>query len=1002
MKKIYKNKYSLTCKCIIRTLVIYIFISCQSFSAAAQCPPNIDFEEGTFNNWECWVGNTYDIGGKNEIRWDVPPVNMPVNPALHPNRFQIMTTRENGILDPFGQFPVRCPNGSGNSIKLGNQSGGHEAEGASYTFTIPAGQNQFNIIFNYAVVFQGPVHAKYEQPRLVIEVMNLTDNLKIDCSSFEFFKDTSSTAFPGFFLSTTNNTGTPVWCKNWSAASIKLDGYAGKTLRIFFKTADCVFQAHFGYAYVDVNTECSSSFVGAVYCRDDTAVNVTAPFGYETYRWWDNADPTQTTIATTQTINFNPPPVPGSIYNVDVTPYAGYGCNDTYSAQMLDTLTIQSQAGPDRLSCQNAPMQLGVNPRPNYVYSWSPGTGLSDSTIANPIATPSVTTEYVVTTSSAGGGCVTTDTVIVSAAVLDTSLQITGPLVGCIQPSQPTILKVNAADSIQWYRNTLPIAGANDTVLNVIQTGTYHATVFSFVGCSLSTADVNITVNPFPTVGFTTNNLNQCFNGNQFIFTDTSSIAFGTLSYNWNLGDATTATTPDVTHSYLLPGTYIVKQLVTSDQGCADSTSYTVNVYDSPVAGFFNESAAQQCFKNHQFVFKNTSTLAAGTMQYTWDFGDTNTDTSRNVTHTYALAGTYTVRLTVTSDKGCPDDSTFDVTIHPEPVIGFSVANAQQCFTNNQFNFINSTTLSAGTLQYQWYLGDTNTATTRDVTHSYLQPGDYTVKMVATSDKGCADSTTQAVKIFRYPLADFFVQPVCVNLQLPITNRTINNTGYVVNYLWDFGNGTTSNAINPVYSYPAPGTYQFSLGVNTAQCPQTVHVKTFNLVIDAPAPAVRYPDREVVMNFKEQLQARQIGNSVLWTPATSLDFPGSYRPNFKGLESRLYNITLKTLTGCITVDTQFVKTRKKIEIYVPTSFTPNGDGLNDYLKPFTLSFKSVTAFRVYNRWGKLLFQMQSDQPGWDGRFNGQMQEMQTVVWMIEAIDVDGNVHKKQGTTILLR
>ena len=67
-----------------------------------------------------------------------------------------------------------------------------------------------------------------------------------------------------------------------------------------------------------------------------------------------------------------------------------------------------------------------------------------------------------------------------------------------------------------------------------------------------------------------------------------------------------------------------------------------------------------------------------------------------------------------------------------------------------------------------------------------------------------------------------------------------------------------------------------------------------------------------------------------------------------------------------------------------------------------MSFKSVNYFRVFNRWGKLLFQMQNDLPGWDGRVNGQRQEMQTVVWMIEAIDVDGVMHKKQGTSILMR
>jgi gliding motility-associated-like protein len=342
------------------------------------------------------------------------------------------------------------------------------------------------------------------------------------------------------------------------------------------------------------------------------------------------------------------------------------------------------------------------------------------------------------------------------------------------------------------------------------------------------------------------------------------------------------------------------------------------------------------------------------------------------------------------------------VIVNPEPVVGFSIASPQQCFTNNQFNFINSTTISWGTLDYLWTLGDGTTEITRDVTHSYAQPGDYTVKMLVTSDMGCADSTTTKVKVLKYAVADFFVEPVCVNLRLPLTNKTINSSGTPLNFLWDFGNGHTSTEINPVYSYPAPGTFTLKLSVNSNLCPQTITEKQQVLIIDGPAIAARYADKTAVMNFSEQLQARQIGNSVLWTPSTSLDNPGSYTPKFKGLNEQLYTIQLKTATGCVTVDTQLVRILKKIEIYVPTSFTPDGNGLNDYLRPVLMGFRSVNYFRVYNRWGKLLYQMQSDLPGWDGRINGVVQEMQTVVWMVEAVDVDGVTHQRKGTSILLR
>ena len=987
MMKTLHQKITAFKQTVSKVLLLLLVLSGSSKLSVAQCPLNLDFEQGDFTNWQCWTGTF------------VSPSAITLNPSLPTaNRHEMLTTFPapgNG-LDPYGFFPQNCPNGSGHSIRLGNATGGGQAEGVSYTFTIPAGQNQFNLIYNYAVVLNdgGATHDTTNQPRLLIRVMNVTDNRVITCSSFPFIV---GGGLSGFFPSPINSS---VLCKDWAANSITLDGNAGKTIEIFFVTTDCGFTAHFGYAYIDLNTECSSAFIGATYCPDDSFINVTAPFGYQTYEWWNSTFTIP--YGNTQTINFTPPPPSGTQIAVIIVPFNGYGCRDTLYANLLDTLTLQAQAGPDTLSCNNAPVQLGVNPRPTYVYSWSPPTGLSNPNISNPIATPSVTTQYVLTVTTAGGGCGTKDTVIVSAAVLDDSLQLIGPLQFCNDGTQTAVLIVLPADSIQWYLNNVAIPGANQTQYNVTQSGTYHATVFSFVGCSLSTASISFIVNPAPRAAFNTNAVDLCFKNHQFIFTNTSTITGGTMLFNWDLGDGTTATTTNINHSYAQTGTYIVKLLVISDMGCKDSIFFTVNVFASPVAGF-TVNTNDQCFKNNQFVFSNTSTLSSGTMQYSWDMGDGNFVTTRDVTYSYAGPGTYIVKLLTTTDKGCADSISFTVNVNPAPVAGFNVNNAQQCFTNNLFNFTNTTTISSGTLQYVWTLGDGTTATTANVTHNYMQPGDYIVKMVATSDKGCADSSSFAVKVYPFANADFYVGPVCINLTLPLINKTINNTASNLNYLWDFGNGQTSTLRNPVYSYPAPGTYTISLSVNTNQCPLTSDTAQHVVVIDAPAPGITYAEEDAVFNFPEPLQARQIGTSVLWTPATSLDNRYSYRPNFRGINPQLYTIELKTPTGCLTVDTQMVKTHKKIEIYVPTVFTPGSStGLNDYLRPLLMGFDRVNYFRIYNRWGKLLFQTQSDRPGWDGKVNGVALEMQTVVWMIEAIDVDGKMYRRQGTTVLMR
>ena len=796
-------------------LAILFLIALPGYKLVAQCPPNIDFEQGNFNGWQCYTGSVASNTGM-----------LTLNPSLPiTNRHTMLSALPGNGNDFWGGFPQNCPNGSGHSIRLGNGLGGRGAERVSYTFDIPLSQNIFSLSFNYAIILEDFGHTPAQQPRLTIEVLNLTDNIPDPCSSFDFVVDAN---LPGFFISPESSPSLPVRCKDWSAASINLDGKAGKTIQISFTTTDCSQGAHFGYAYLDISSQCGSSFIGSTFCPTDTLVKITAPFGFQSYRWFDIAN---TTLGLQQSLSFNPPPPSGTTVFVELTPYDGYGCVQTLTATLLSTLTVTADAGPDR--CDNLPIQIGMPPQPGLVYKWKPSAGLSNPDISNPIATPVTSTQYELTVSSIGGGCIAKDTINVYTDIVSDSIQLIGSASFCSGSGQSAILKVLPADSVQWFKDNIAISGANQTQLNITQSGAYYAIVFNTARCNKTTA---------------------------------------------------------------------VKQ---------------INIYESPVAGFAINAPAQ-------------------------------------------------------------------------------------CFAVNQFVFTNSSTVSTGTLTYLWSLGDGATATTTNVTHTYAAPGNYIVKLIADVGGICKDSITYSVVVYPTPVADFTVQTVCENLPLPIINRTSNNTTTTLNYLWDFGNGQSSTLRNPVYSYPAAGVYTISLTVNSNQCPLASDTKQLDVIIEAPVPGIAYPEKDAVFNFPEPLQARQIGRSVVWSPATSLDNRFSYTPYFKGLSQQLYTIQLKTLSGCITVDTQLVKTHKKIEIYVPTAFTPgNIDGYNDYLRPVLMGFVKVNYFRVYNRWGKLLFQMQSDQPGWNGRVNGQKAELQTVIWMIEAVDVDGKIHKRQGTAVLL-
>lgn len=351
---------------------------------------------------------------------------------------------------------------------------------------------------------------------------------------------------------------------------------------------------------------------------------------------------------------------------------------------------------------------------------------------------------------------------------------------------------------------------------------------------------------------------------------------------------------------------------------------------------------------------------------------------------------------------GCTDDTTFQVTVQDGPAAAFTANNYGQCLPGNQFILQNNSTVASGTLNYLWSFGDGNTTTVKDPVHTYSSYGRFNIKLLVDAGGVCFDSVTKPFDVFMVPQPDFSVQPVCQDLRVPVINRTSNITNAAINYIWDFGNGHIDNVTTPVYSYSNPGVYTITLTASIPQCPAVVNSISKNVVIERRIIGISYPDKDAAYNFNEPLQARNIGNKVLWTPATNLNNRYSYSPVFRGITPQLYTVQLTTDAGCVTVDTQFVTTHKKIAIYVPSGFTPGNDNNNERLRPVLSGFVKVNYFRVYNRWGKLLFSMNSDQPGWDGKLNGNPVDMQTVVWMIEAVDVDGNVHNKQGTTVIIR
>jgi gliding motility-associated-like protein len=554
-----KNKIWLLFFCFITSIA-----NSQPLPLNLDCPPNIGFESGTFNNWNCFAGTILRDGSLNLS------ASSPV-----PDRHTIIANSYPQELDPYGKFPINCPNGSGYSIRLGNAISGGQAEGVSYTFNIPAGNNDYSILYNYAVVFQNPPHKPYEQPRFTSKVYNVTDNKYIDCGSFEFV---ASSTLPGFQLSSLGNA---VYYKPWSPVTVNLSNLAGKTVRLEFTTNDCAFTQHFGYAYLDVNEDCSSSPIsGNTYCGEAQSVTLIAPFGFATYTWFLKSDFSQS-LGSENILTISPSPPPNTDYAVAVTPYDGLGCidtlyttinvsNDLFKLNVVSNITGCS-TGVDLTS---PAVTEGSTSGLNYSY-------FTDLNQTNYVPVPSrVTTSgtyYIKGVNRAGCNDLKPITVTI---VEPPRLVINNPTGVCkpqtVDITAPAITaESDAGLELKYWKNftaTIPLTNPNA----IDKSGTYYITGVLNGSCAAVKA-VDVKIGAIPNIVI--NNPTGCGKVN---LTDANVISGGSpdISYTYFMDAAATVSIADPIN-ITVTGTYYI--IASSTSGCSIIRPVFVTVNPLPV-----------------------------------------------------------------------------------------------------------------------------------------------------------------------------------------------------------------------------------------------------------------------------------------------------------------------------------------------------------------------------------------------------------------------------------
>ncbi len=376
-----------------------------------------------------------------------------------------------------------------------------------------------------------------------------------------------------------------------------------------------------------------------------------------------------------------------------------------------------------------------------------------------------------------------------------------------------TQLNIGYFTQQDWFFSSGGI-GSGDTVYNAFTNpGNYTVTLdlTTSSGCSKS-ATQTINIAPLPTAQFSFTD-DQCEESGISIV-NTSLANQDTISnYEWLFGDSTSSTEEAPQHSYNTFGTYDITLIVTAN-GCLDTLTQQINIIEKPKASF---STFNTCI-GETASFQNTSIFnSGGTSSSTWNFGDSGTSTSTSPTHQYAaIAGNYTVELIEIASNGCSDTVSNEIKIGNVPTPSFSQSRDTACVLNN-IQFIDNSTPSSGDtiIARYWSFGDgSHDSTNVSPMHAYTAPGIYTVTLTVVSPTYCDSTIEKSVFVIDSPVAHFTTSDVCLNSESNFTDNSTPVAGSSINsWIWSFGDGDSSTAINAIHTYSNFGIYTVTLTV---------------------------------------------------------------------------------------------------------------------------------------------------------------------------------------------
>lgn len=650
------------------------------------------------------------------------------------------------------------------------------------------------------------------------------------------------------------------------------------------------------------------------------------------------------------------------------------------------TVTVNSITQP---SCNNvADGSITITASggtPGYTYNWSPsgGTGTTASGLA--------ANTYTATVTDNNGCTVTTTATITNPALL--TINVTGSgNVTCNGLNDGWATTTSGGGTGALTYSWTP-GGGNVASPTNMAPDNYVVTVTDANGCT-SSGSVTITEPTALTSNISSSTNVSCYGGSNGSATISGNGGVLPYSYTWSGSGNTNAT-----ENNLVAGSYTAT--VTDANGCTSSSSVTIT--EPSVFTVSVSTPDNQLCEGESTTVNASANGGVLPAFYGWSGG-----LPPNASNTVTPASTTTYTVVATDANGCTASNTITINVSPLPVVSFT---APAVCEGNAVTFTSTSTVSAGNIiSYTWDYGDFSpVGTGNTTTYQYGGGGTYNVTLSVVTDQGCTGQITQPVDVYYNPVAAFTAdvlsgcEPVCVNFS---DLSTVGGSAVISTWAWTSGGTAIGTGTNPYYCFNNPGSYDIQLQVFTSDgCQSTLNIPGYISVYANPEAAFFVTPEQIPVSEATVTITDASVNATSWNYSFGDGGTSNMQnPVYTYPDTGTYCIDLVVTTpyGCSDQVTHCVYVYPEFSIFIPNSFTPNDDNINEVFNVVGRGIDGLDMY-IYNRWGTVIYHTNKVDMGWNGiTDDGVIAKQDVYVYKIYVKDGNSDVHEFVGKINLIR